>query len=136
MSGLNGRGDAKEPDMDEFLDRNFAEDGWTGLEQDEQIRQEQQEKITQELNELAEKYAVVLDNDETSPGRKMFEDLLDRTLRQPTYGIESGMLLGSPNETIDDPEKHALIREGQNQIVRFMLNQINRHRNLSQKDDS
>lgn len=118
----------KEPDEEAMLGEEFMQNGWEGLEQESQIRDEKKEELQQEMQELNELYALIFDGEEGSPGSEVLEDLLDRTLRQPVYGTQNQALFGQMLENIDDPDIKGRIREGQNQVVRFILARINQHR--------
>lgn len=118
----------KEPDEEAMLGEEFMQNGWEGLEQESQIRDEKKEQINEEIGNLNELYATVFDGEKGSMGRELLEDLLDRTLRQPVYGTQNQALFGEMLERIDDPDVKGRIREGQNQVVRFILARINQAR--------
>lgn len=126
---MSNNGQMKEPDTEEMLGSEFFQDGWKGLEQESQIREEKQEMINDEIQDLNDLYASVFDGEKGSMGREVLEDLLDRTLRQPVYGSQNLTLFGEVLDEIDDPDIKGRIREGQNQVVRFILARINQHRN-------
>lgn len=81
---------------------------------------EQNEKLAQENKEIARAYARVFSSEQ---GKKVLEDLLDRTLRESVYMPER-----------DNAEMLGHVREGQNSIVRHISQCIQKGKAIHQQD--
>ena len=107
-----------EPTKESLMDnQDFLEGGFGAFDENEEQRMEQNLEAFDEQMELAKKYAKKLDGEEGTIAHEVMDDLLDRTWRQPTWNPQS-----------QHPQQEAYMREGQKQIVAYILRQINRAR--------
>ncbi len=96
-------------DVEEILKGDFTANGWDGLDSPGGVDEETKKKMQQEQEEIQQAYRAVFD---TEPGKKVLEDLLNRTLRKTAWNPQKD-------------EKFGYYREGQNTLMVHIIQQIN-----------
>lgn len=102
---------ANDPDVKDAMTGNVGGEHFNLFDDDaiEEL-QKQKEKMGEEYREIVKAYANVFS---TEQGKKVIEDLLNRTLREAVYMPER-----------ENPEMLGHIREGQNSLVRYISQRI------------
>ena len=111
-------GPVDEPSV-EGLKASFLDGTWGGVDEVIATIAERGQASAQEAYDMAQVYAAVFNTD---LGRRVLEDLLNRTLRQPAW---QSLYRGANGQTValplDQVTAMGLQREGQNQIVGLII---------------
>lgn len=92
---------------------NFMEGGWEGFANAEEANKAAQEQTSDEKYDLAAAFAATFS---TPHGARVLDHLFDITLRRVTW---------DGNLPLDQATAYGLMREGQNQLVAIIMQQLN-----------
>lgn len=114
-----------QPSVEDTMTGGLGEaEGFDLFNDDEMSKIEEiNEQMAEEQRQIAKSYARVFSSEN---GKEVLEDLLSRTLRESVYMPER-----------ENPEVLGHIREGQNTLVRYIVQRINQGQELytSQEGD-
>jgi len=101
-----------DPTVESILNGNFLSGGWEGLANSDEEANKIKEQIADDAYDLAIAFHTTFS---TPHGARVLDHLMDLTLRRVTW---------NGNIPLDQATSYGLMREGQNQLMAVILQQI------------